>query len=167
MSSSDRGLTETELREGLYACLHVRRWVEDVMAHSPYTSLLEILDVAAAAATPLSPAEIDEALADHPRIGERPSSESGSAAFSSDEQQASASSDEALAQALADGNAAYEAKFDRVFLVRAAGRDRETILGELHRRLQLDPDTELANVASELRDIALLRIPKLFRRVTT
>lgn len=166
MTAPQTGLTEVELREGLYACLHVRRWVEDVMRRAPFGSLLEIMDVAAAAATPLSPAEIDEALAYHPRIGERPSSDSASASFSTDEQRDSESADEALARALAEGNAAYEQKFGRVFLVRAAGRDRETILAELRRRLQLDPETELAEVASELRDIALLRIPKLFRKAS-
>ena len=57
---------------------------------------------------------------------------------------------------------AYEAKFGRVFLIRAAGRSRPEILAELERRLRLDPETEIMIVGSELRDIALLRIPQLF-----
>ena len=60
------------------------------------------------------------------------------------------------------GNRAYEEKFGRVFLIRAAGRSRAEILAELRRRLELDPDAELEQVAAELRDIALLRIPQLF-----
>ena len=128
-------LTDAELREGLTACLAVPRWVDDVVAAAPFGSLIELLDVAAAAATPLSPAEVDEALAHHPRIGER---------------------------ALIEGNQAYEEKFGRVFLIRAAGRSRPEILRELHRRLGLDPETEVGIVASELRDIALMRIPQLF-----
>lgn len=162
MPTPATGLTETQLREGLRACLSVQRWVDDVLARAPFSSMLELMDVAAAAATPLSRDEIDEALAAHPRIGERPTGNTTEHALSRNEQQDSASDDEALAQALADGNAAYEQRFGRVFLIRAAGRDRASIVDELHRRLQLDPETELANVESELRDIALMRIPKLF-----
>jgi 2-oxo-4-hydroxy-4-carboxy-5-ureidoimidazoline decarboxylase len=47
-------------------------------------------------------------------------------------------------------------------LIRAAARSRPEILAELNRRLQLDPETELGVVGSELRDIALLRISQLF-----
>ena len=162
MAAAEPGLTVAELREGLTACLAVPRWVEDIVAGGPYASLIDLLDAAAAAANPLTVAEIDGALALHPRIGERPTGEGAASSFSRDEQSASASADAALATALQEGNRAYEERFGRVFLIRAAGRDRRQILDELHRRLALDPATETATVASELRDIALLRIPKLF-----
>ena len=131
-------------------------------ARTPRSS--QLLEVARDAATPLSPAEIDEALADHPRIGERAQGHGQAQAFSAAEQASSASTDENLAERLAAGNAAYEEKFGRVFLIRAAGRSRPEILAELERRLSLDPDTELEIVGSELRDIALLRIPQLFSK---
>jgi 2-oxo-4-hydroxy-4-carboxy-5-ureidoimidazoline decarboxylase len=155
-------LTEAELREGLTACLAVPRWVDDVVARAPFSSLLELMDAAAAAATPLTPEEVDQALASHPRIGEKARGEGAAQGFSRSEQSASQSGDEALAAALAEGNRAYEERFGRVFLIRAAGRDRPTILTELRRRLALDDTAEAAIVASELRDIALLRIPQLF-----
>ncbi|GAA1832733.1 2-oxo-4-hydroxy-4-carboxy-5-ureidoimidazoline decarboxylase [Microlunatus capsulatus] len=155
-------LTDAELREGLTACLAVPRWVDDVAARAPFGSLLELMDAAAAAATPLSAEEVDQALAHHPRIGEKARGEGTAQSFSRSEQSASQSEDEALAAALAEGNRAYEERFGRVFLIRAAGRDRATILAELQRRLTLDDATEAAVVASELRDIALLRIPQLF-----
>ncbi|HEU4546677.1 MAG TPA: 2-oxo-4-hydroxy-4-carboxy-5-ureidoimidazoline decarboxylase, partial [Microlunatus sp.] len=98
----------------------------------------------------------------HPRIGEKAGGEGAAAELSKAEQSSSASSDPALDQALADGNRAYEEAFGRIFLIRAAGRSRTEILAELNRRLTLDPDTELAVVADELRDIALLRIPQVF-----
>lgn len=162
--AAEAGLSESELREGLMACLAVPRWVDEIMAGSPYPSLLELLDAAAAAANPLTVPEIDQALASHPRIGERATGGGTAASFSRDEQSASASEDAELAAALEAGNRAYEERFGRVFLIRAAGRDRRQILDELHRRLQLDPAREMATVASELRDIALFRIPKLFDR---
>lgn len=155
-------LTDGELREGLTACLAVPRWVDEVARRAPYGSLDELLAVARAAATPLSPAEVDQAMAHHPRIGERARGEGQAQRFSAAEQASSDSGDAKLAASLAAGNAAYEERFGRVFLIRAAGRSRSEILSELHRRLALDPATEVTIVGEELRDIALLRIPQLF-----
>lgn len=155
-------LTAAELREGLTACLAVPRWVDDVVAGAPFGSLAELVDAAAAAATPLSPAEVDEALAHHPRIGEQPRGEGAAQRLARAEQSASASDDNVLAAALAAGNRAYEDRFGRVFLIRAAGRSRPEILTELQRRLTLDEVTEVETVAGELRDIALRRIPQVF-----
>jgi 2-oxo-4-hydroxy-4-carboxy-5-ureidoimidazoline decarboxylase len=155
-------LTETELREGLTACLAVPRWVDEVVAAGPYESLDDLLEQARKSATPLLPEEIDQALADHPRIGERATGHGQAQRFSKAEQAASASDDESLAQRLADGNRAYEEKFGRIFLIRAAGRSRPEILAELERRLELGPAEEQQQVGEELRDIALLRIPQLF-----
>ena len=59
---------------------------------------------------------------------------------------------------LAAGNAAYEERFGRVFLIRAAGRDAEAILAELDRRLGNDDATERAETVDNLRQIALLRL---------
>jgi 2-oxo-4-hydroxy-4-carboxy-5-ureidoimidazoline decarboxylase len=155
-------LSVEELREGLMACLAVPRWVADVVAGAPYASLAELLAAARAAATPLTEAEVDRALADHPRIGEKAAGDGRTQAFSRAEQRDSASDDPELAAALAAGNEAYERKFGRVFLIRAAGRGRSEILAELNRRLRLDPEVEIEVVASELREIASLRIPQLF-----
>lgn len=154
-------LTEEQLRDELPACLHVRRWVDEVAGGAPYDSLEALLEVARDRATPLSPAEVDEAMADHPRIGERPQGSGTSASLSRAEQASSASDDQELARRLAEGNAAYEERFGRVFLIRAAGRSRTEILSELERRLQLDPEQEVGIVGQELRDIALLRIPQV------
>ncbi|MGV7942614.1 2-oxo-4-hydroxy-4-carboxy-5-ureidoimidazoline decarboxylase, partial [Mycobacterium kansasii] len=59
------------------------------------------------------------------------------------------------------GNAAYEERFDRVFLINAAGLDATTVLAELHRRLENAPDAEAAEVARELRGIALRRLARV------
>jgi len=162
MESAHVDLTEPELREGLTACLAVPRWVNDVVDHAPYASLEELLEVAEAAATPLSPEEIDQALAHHPRIGEKAAGEGRSQAFSRAEQATSAQTDDAVTARLAAGNRAYEEKFGRVFLIRAAGRTRPEIVAELERRLALSPEEEIGEVGAALRDIALLRIPQLF-----
>jgi 2-oxo-4-hydroxy-4-carboxy-5-ureidoimidazoline decarboxylase len=156
-------LDDATLRSHLLAALNVERWVADVAAQSPFADADALITVAAAAATPLSAAEIDEAMSHHPRIGEKPVGDGAAQEFSRREQGSAADADdETLAQLLAEGNAAYEQRFDRVFLIRAAGRSRAEIVGELHRRLGLDDDTELRIVGAELRDIALLRLQTTF-----
>lgn len=142
--------------DALRAALAVERWVADVVAASPFSSRDSLLEFASAAATPLAREEIDEAIAHHPRIGEKPAA---GQKFSAAEQ---GQDDPATADALAAGNAAYEARFGRVFIIRAAGRSRTEILAELTRRLDLDPDTELAVVGEQLRDIALLRLEQTY-----
>jgi 2-oxo-4-hydroxy-4-carboxy-5-ureidoimidazoline decarboxylase len=158
--------TDSELREGLEAALSVPRWVDELAAQAPFESLDELLHRARAAATPLSPGEIDQAMAHHPRIGETASGTSAAAVHSRHEQaglaHTSDQDDAELTAAIHTGNLAYEARFDRVFLIRAAGRTRAEILHELERRLTFDDETELAIVAEQLREIALLRLADTF-----
>lgn len=154
----------SELRSALLACLAVPRWADDVTRRAPFDSAAALIEAARDAATPLARAEIDEAMAEHPRIGEKPTGSSQSAGFSRAEQASVDADDADLAAAIADGNTRYEQRFDRVFLIRAAGRSRREILAELERRLALDDDTEAAIVGSELRDIALLRLAVFARQ---
>ena len=151
-------VTDSALREGLYAALAVRRWVEDVASRAPFETVADLLAVAGAEATPLSPDEVDKAIAHHPRIGETPIGDGASQQMSRSEQGASTE----FADEIAAGNAAYEQRFGRVFIIRAAGRSRAEILQELTRRLQLDDAIEIQIVGEQLRDIALLRLEKLY-----
>lgn len=156
------GVPEADLVAGLEAALGVRRWVTAVASHAPFATLDDLLTVAAREATPLSPAEIDEALSHHPRIGERARGDGAAQAFSRREQASPDADDPVLASRIAEGNAAYEQRFGRVFLIRAAGRTRAEILTELERRLTLDDATELRTVGDQLREIALLRLRATF-----
>jgi len=157
-----RELTDSDLRAGLEAALAIPRFVDDVAARAPFVDFAALESAATGAASALTPAEIDRALAHHPRIGETPVGRGAAQEFSRAEQAAPDADDAVLAAALADGNRAYEERFDRVFLIRAAGRSREEILAELTRRLQLDDDTDLAIVADQLLQIALLRLTSAF-----
>jgi len=147
-----------QLRSELLACLAVPRWADEVVAQAPFASAAALIEAAGAAASPLPRSEIEAAMAEHPRIGEKPTGTSRAAGFSRAEQASVDADDAELARALAEGNRVYEERFDRVFLIRAAGRSRREILAELQRRLNLDDDAEAAIVGSELRDIALLRL---------
>ena len=142
---------------GSSTALHVARWVDEVAAGCPYPSVDSLVGVADLAARSLTPAEVDEALSTHPRIGER------AGGLSASEQAASATDDPALVEAMAAGNRAYEERFGRIFLIRAAGRSRPEILAELQRRLaRRRTSDEVAEVADQLRQIALLRLRTLF-----
>jgi 2-oxo-4-hydroxy-4-carboxy-5-ureidoimidazoline decarboxylase len=135
--------------------LDVPRWYDEIVDRRPYASVAALTDAAMTAAAPLTAAEIDAALAHHPRIGERAQGDSAEAAHARSEQAGVAAS---AADALAAGNRAYEAKFDRVFLVRAAGRSADDILALLAQRLENTPEQELAVIDQQLREIAALRL---------
>jgi len=149
-------------REQLRTALGVERWVADVAAAGPFADLDALLEAASAAASPLAPAEIEEALAHHPRIGEKPAEGATGADHSRREQASPDADDPHLAARMAEGNAAYEQRFGRIFLIRAVGRSRAEILAELDRRLTLDDAEELVIVGEQLREIAVLRLTAMF-----
>lgn len=153
-------LPEDEARTRLAACLDVRRWVAEVLAGRPYATVEELEAVATAAADAMSGPELEGALARHPRIGERPGA-GHDAAHSAREQAGVAGSDAGTAQRLAEGNRAYEERFGRVFLIRAAGRNAHEILAELERRLDNTDAAEAAETIQQLREIAVLRLKEL------
>ena len=155
--------TDTELRTALTAGLGVARWVDEVASAAPFASLDELL-AAAGDAGSLSRVEVDEALDHHPRIGEKPGGEGASQAFSRVEQASVDADDKAVNAQIADGNRAYEERFGRVFLIRAAGRSRVEILAELHRRLSLDDAAEQRIVGEQLLEIARIRLTQMFAR---
>lgn len=146
-----------EAAQTLRPCLPIDRWIEEIVSGRPYDDIESVVASAHLAASPLRPDEVDAALARHPRIGERAAGDSREATLSRSEQ-SGLSIDEELTAALRAGNAEYEARFDRVFLIRAAGRSTAEILEQLTRRLSNDDETESAEVADQLRQIAILRL---------
>jgi 2-oxo-4-hydroxy-4-carboxy-5-ureidoimidazoline decarboxylase len=152
-------LPAAEATRRLLTCLAVPRWAAEVAAGRPYTDLAELVARAEAAAD-LSEQELASALARHPRIGEQAGADHD-AEFSAKEQSAVDPNDTAVAARLAAGNREYERRFDRVFLIRAAGRSAAEILAELRRRLGNDEETERAETVAQLREIALLRLEEV------
>ena len=145
----------TVSRDQLLSCLAVPRWADDVLAGEPYADRDAVVARADEAARTLTDEELDQALSGHPRIGERGGSQSQREQAGVDPEAGD------TAARLAAGNAAYEERFGRVFLIRAAGRDAEAILAELDRRLGNDDSTERAETVDNLRQIALLRLEAL------
>lgn len=145
----------------LEACADIDSWVTGLLAGRPFGSRNDLLEQADAAARAWTPAEVDGALSRHPRIGERPRSEAigaANAARSATEQASVALADASVREELAAGNARYEERFGRIFLIRAAGRSPEEMLSALNERLANDDATEDAVVSGQLRQIALLRL---------
>lgn len=153
-------LPAAQLRARLATCLDVPRWVGAVVDGRPYADLDALLATAGAAAAELDDDELAAALARHPRIGERAGA-GHDAAFSAREQAGIDRADDDVAGRLLAGNRAYEERLDRVFLIRAAGRDAAEILAELERRLGNDAATERAETVGQLREIALLRLAQV------
>ncbi|WP_026553971.1 2-oxo-4-hydroxy-4-carboxy-5-ureidoimidazoline decarboxylase [Arthrobacter sp. 35W] len=147
-----------ELEKVLRPCLDIQRWIDGIIDDRPYSSREALLDSARIAADPFTIPEIESALAHHPRIGQKAAGTSTEAKLSAAEQARVSGEDPAILAAIAEGNAAYESKFGRVFLIRAAGRSATDILGSLNKRLENPPEVELAVVAQQLREIAVLRL---------
>jgi 2-oxo-4-hydroxy-4-carboxy-5-ureidoimidazoline decarboxylase len=146
--------------EQLATCCAARAWVARVVAGRPYADLDELLTASDRAIQELGPDDLAEALAAHPRIGQRVGGPSTEAAWSRQEQSGMADADADVRAALREGNLAYEERFDQVFLIRAAGRSPAEMLTELRRRLRNDPETEQREVAEQLRQITRLRLER-------
>jgi 2-oxo-4-hydroxy-4-carboxy-5-ureidoimidazoline decarboxylase len=123
-------------------------WAEAVAAGRPYADLDALLAAADAA-----PVDLDEALAGHPRIGEKVHGGS-----SAKEQAGMASASAEVRAAMAEGNAEYERRFGHVYLVCASGRSADDLLAVLRERLETTPEQEAARTLAELAAINRLRL---------
>ncbi|CAI0875008.1 2-oxo-4-hydroxy-4-carboxy-5-ureidoimidazoline decarboxylase [Serratia ficaria] len=154
-------LSAAEAERLLRPCVDIDSWIAALIAARPFSGVDAALATARQAALRWRPEEVAQALAQHPRIGERAQGAGREAAFSRREQSAVNAQDAALQQALLAANRRYEQQFERVFLIRAAGRDGQSILQELERRLHNDPQQEQRETAEQLREITLLRLKEL------
>ncbi len=136
----------------------IPRWVESVVAGRPYVDVASAAAAAEAAASDWTIDDLDAALAHHPRIGQKVAGQGEEAAASRREQASMSGASAELATSMAEANVAYEERFGRIFLIRAAGRSPEEMLAEIQRRLGNDGATEAAEAVEQLRQIALLRL---------
>lgn len=140
-------------------------WAQALVAGRPYDDVEALRTTSDELVRGLDAAQIDLALAGHPRIGERAdTSDQEAAARSAEEQAAMSSADASLHEEMARGNADYEQRFGRIYLVAAAGRRAEELLGLLHARLDNDAGTELDVVRGELARITRSRLNDMLAR---
>lgn len=143
------------LRPILLQACGSRRWVEAMVESLPWPGGL--LDAAAQAWSELDPDDWREALAAHPRIGDR----TPAGSQESREQAATAAADDALLAQIAAGNAEYEGKFGMTYVVRASGRSLGELVDMLRSRMANEPEHELAVAAAEQAEITALRLRRL------
>lgn len=146
--------------EMLRPCVDLPRWTSEISFARPFGTGAELVSFAELAAPDWTEAEIEAALAHHPRIGERAAGGAREASMSRNEQAGIALSG-SIREQLEEGNRRYEERFGRVFLIRAAGRSAEEVLDVLNGRLKNSAEDELAATAAALREIAILRLEGL------
>ncbi|MGP3954940.1 2-oxo-4-hydroxy-4-carboxy-5-ureidoimidazoline decarboxylase [Nonomuraea sp. 3N208] len=147
-----------EAKDELITCCASRVFAARVAERRPYRDLDELLAVAEEAVKGLEWPDVLEALAAHPRIGERAGGGGREAAWSRQEQ---AGVEDELRESLAAGNRDYEARFGHVYLVCASGLSGARMLARLRERLGNDEESERAVVREELAKITRLRLVKL------
>jgi 2-oxo-4-hydroxy-4-carboxy-5-ureidoimidazoline decarboxylase len=151
-----------QLRPELLRLTAAPEWADALVAGRPYDGLDDLQRASDEIIAGLSEAQVDAALAGHPRIGEKAIGlDDESAARSAREQAGMAVAGAGVHEAMARGNAAYEERFGRIYLVAAAGRSAQELLGLLQERLGNDPAHELDVVRRELATITRLRLAEL------
>lgn len=138
----------------LLACCGSRRWARLIAAHRPYPDLGALLAAGDEASYDLTPADLDEALADEAVVGQLPADlpTDGAGAL-------------AAHTALRAAHAEYQRRFGHVFVICLDGLHpdemRNRVLAEIHARLDNERDAERAKAAEELRRIARGRLVRL------
>jgi 2-oxo-4-hydroxy-4-carboxy-5-ureidoimidazoline decarboxylase len=151
-------LPDDEARRRVLTCLDVPRWADEVVAGRPYAHFGEVEAGMVAASATITDDELERALARHPRIGERADPAQHEAGHSTREQSGVDRDDADVVRRLEEGNRAYEERFGRVFIIRAAGRSGPEILDQLRLRLDHTDEAERAATIDQLTQIAVLRM---------
>jgi OHCU decarboxylase len=148
----------------LASCCGASAWVTGMLRHRPFGDATTLLRAADEVWWSLGADDWHEAFAHHPRIGEREAAAAQDArarGWSTAEQRGVAAATADVRTALAEGNRDYERRFGYIYLVSAAGKSADELLGILQARLSNDPDTELRVAAGEQAKITRLRLLKL------
>ncbi len=151
-------LTAEAAAEAVLPCNGSAVWAALMAYQRPVTEEASLLALSDAIWNSLPPEDWQQAFDSHPRIGERKAKAATDSSLKwSSQEQSKAMADDSAA-ALAEGNAAYEAKFGRIFLICATGKSAAEILASLHQRLNSTPEAELLEAAEQQRQITQLRL---------
>ena len=146
--------------EILRNCVQISSWGENIVVHRPFINSENLYNYAKQQTDTWTWQQISEALGNHPRIGEKKASHAlneKEVQFSKNEQ-SKVELTSTVQDTLYQGNVDYENQFGFIFLIRAAGRNADEILGELQRRLNNTFEQEQLEVKDQLSQIALLRL---------
>jgi 2-oxo-4-hydroxy-4-carboxy-5-ureidoimidazoline decarboxylase len=169
-------------QQTLLDCCSAPGWAVRMAAARPFASAQDAIRRSAAIVGALTVRDLADALAGHPRIGDRPDASSGTpsvapdhraggsdetpiramaADWSAQEQSGVDAKDATTKHALAEANQQYEQRFGHIYLVCAAGRTGAELLDVLHDRLQNEPEDEWQVVRAELQKINALRLQQI------
>jgi len=151
-------------RELLTACCGAAPWVDAMLAARPFRDRERLFAAADHAWATITPAQLADAIARHPRLGGTRAKAALSAreqAWSAGEQSGVGSADDAARTTLAEGNEEYERRFGHTFILCATGLGTNDMLAALQQRLRNDPATERDITGRELHKITRLRLEKL------
>jgi 2-oxo-4-hydroxy-4-carboxy-5-ureidoimidazoline decarboxylase len=156
------GLGEAEAIAVLTRCCASTAWARAMARARPFGTDAAVFAAADRIWAGLTRVDYLEAFAGHPRIGERAgSAHAATAKWSSREQAGMDAASAEIARALAEGNAAYEAKFGHVFLICATGRSAAEMLAALRARMEHTPEREIAEAAEQQRLITRIRLERV------
>jgi 2-oxo-4-hydroxy-4-carboxy-5-ureidoimidazoline decarboxylase len=145
-------------------CCGSARWVDGMLRRRPYADKAAALAAADEEWALTGEPDRLEAFARHPKIGGKDALRAKFASTSDwakGEQAGAAAADEATLDALAKGNAEYEARFGFIFIVCATGKSAAEMLSILRARLPNARPAELDAAAAEQAKITKLRLEKL------
>ncbi len=147
--------------EAILPCNGSQAWADNLAALRPFQTPFDLTCTADIIWRSLPASDWLQAFDSHPRIGEQhaKSATAASLALSSAEQSTAQRTVDPQRQ-LAAANRAYEAKFNRIFIVCATGKTAAEILTILQHSLSNDPATELREAAEQQRQITQLRLRK-------
>ncbi|HEY0308629.1 MAG TPA: 2-oxo-4-hydroxy-4-carboxy-5-ureidoimidazoline decarboxylase [Acidobacteriaceae bacterium] len=150
-----------EAAAAVLPCCGSLAWAAKLAAGRPFASFEELSAASDTVWWALPQSDWQQAFDSHPRIGQghAKAATERSLAWSAGEQ-AAATPDEAARAALREGNARYEARFGRIFIVCATGKSATDMLGILEERLLNDDLTEMREAAEQQRQITQLRLRK-------
>jgi OHCU decarboxylase len=158
-------LPDEEAAAELRRCCGSTVWAAAMAARRPFGGLDDLRATADEVWAALGRQDRLEALAAHPRIGERqpPPAAAATAAWAAREQASTQAASARTLAELADANQAYEERFGHRFIVCATGKSSDELLGILRQRLGNSAKQELEIAAEEQRKITNLRLEKLLQ----
>lgn len=139
-------------------CCGSTAWARDLAAQRPILTEEALFLASDAVWAALPEPDWMEAFDSHPRIGQKHAKATAqSLAWSAGEQ---GTPDEIARAKLAVGNARYEERFGRIFIVCATGKTPMEMLAILEGRLANDAETEMLEAAEQQRLITQIRLRK-------
>lgn len=153
-----------DLEQKLEYCCAAKKWYKELAAEFPFETIHDLKEASDRIWNTCSELDYLEAFEGHPKIGDVNSLAKKFQAtkdWAGNEQKLVQQASMEVIEALAEGNAAYEARFGFIFIVFATGKTAQQMLDLLLERLPNDRATELKIAAGEQHKITTLRIQKL------